>query len=124
MEAVLETYRQLSTFEQLELYYMARDAVGIDVTIFVTMVFAYITVAYLVGKKLNRFQVTSVSVLYSLFAIFNLDAIYTETGVVVLVSHLLYGVPVDGIARPGFIALLALVWLFSLFFMYQARRIR
>jgi len=122
MEAVLETYRQLSTFEQLELYYMARDAVGIDVTVFVTLVFAYITVAYLLGKKLNRFQVISVSVLYSLFVLFNLDAIYTETGVVVLVSHLLYDSPVNGTVRTGFLTLLTLVWLFSLFFMYQARR--
>ena len=121
MEAIIEIYSELSTFELLELRYLAREAVSIDITIFITLVFAYITVAYLVGKKLNRFETISVSTLYTLFAFFTISAAADETSVIAITQHLLFDEPLNGQVRVGFITMLFLIWLFSLFFMYHTK---
>ena len=39
---------KLSHFELFEVYYMVREGLASDVTIFMTILFAYVTVAYLV----------------------------------------------------------------------------
>ena len=122
MDQIIEVYSELSTFELLELYYLAREAVGVDVTVFVTLVFGFLTVTYLVGSKLNRFEAISISVLYSFFLIFNVYAISKETGTIVIVSHLLYDAPLSASIRAGFVSMLTIVWLFSLFYLYQIKK--
>ena len=122
MDAILEKYSQLSTFELIELRYMATETVGIDITVFITLVFAYITVAYLVGRKLNRFETVSVSILYTLFALFNFFSVVAETRTIIEAQHLLFGTPLNPPVRIGFLTMLVLIWLFSLFFMYRTKR--
>lgn len=92
-----------------------------DLALFATFVFAYITVAFFAAKRLSKFQVISVSTLYSIFILFliaqaflQFNAMYAALVALDGVGSMVFpiGVPVAQI----------LVWSFSLYFMFQSRR--
>ena len=119
---ILEVYRQLSTFELLELHYMAKNSVQSSSMGFITLVFAFLTAAFLAGRKLSQFQVISVSVLYSLFVFFTLFSMAEDIENFLHISYVLYDEQINSLAQNGYMPMLFLIWGFSLFFMHQTRR--
>ena len=75
---LLEYLTELTHYELLESYYLVRSALVSDVTIFMTLLFAYITVAYFVSAKLTKFQAITISSLYSLFALYMVSSVYNS----------------------------------------------
>lgn len=57
----------MEQYQILESLYVIRGVGAQDAMNFFTVVSGYLVVAYLVGSKLSKFQVWSISVLYSLF---------------------------------------------------------
>ncbi len=51
---ITEYLAGLSRYEVLESFYLARNALVGDMTVLMTILFAYVTVAYLVSAKLTR----------------------------------------------------------------------
>ena len=71
---IAEYLTELTHYELLESYYLARSGLISDVTVFMTVLFAYGTVAYFVSAKLTKFQAIAISSLYSFFALYMASA--------------------------------------------------
>ncbi len=99
----------------IEAVYAIRQAGAADATAFFTTLSAYLAVSYLVGDKLSRFQLWTISILYTVYLYFPIVA--TQTAVNDLARF--------GAAPPGseFLwAVLIVMWLVSIVFMVQKRR--
>ena len=70
----------LSTFELSELILHTLSVSIEQLTLILTFIFAYFTVAYLVGKKLSNSQLYSVTLVYSGFTIFGI-LIFSSLGI-------------------------------------------
>ena len=68
----------MSTAEYLELLSMASSNAGQHAMVSVSILFAYIIAAYLVGSKLSKFQATAISLLYSAYFVIPLFATLAE----------------------------------------------
>lgn len=117
-----EFIADLTHFEMIDSYYSIRSALISDVTIFMTLLFAYLTVAYLVSAKLSRFQAISISALYSLFTLYMISSAYTSS---VMLSKFGYAISGLDSSRDSFMILTILMvsWVFSIILFVQARRI-
>lgn len=119
----------MTEFELIEAYHGAEASWLSALGVFISIVFAYIAVAYFVGSKLTRFQVAVVSGLYSLFSLMMISAltnIYQR--VVELAIEIRELNPDRSVAlggAPGFlVGLLFAAFLTGLVFMFQVRRSR
>jgi hypothetical protein len=66
-ESQLQALESYSSYELAELI-LGTLSTGIEqLTLFLTVLFAYFAVAYLVGKKLTKFQLYSITFVYSAF---------------------------------------------------------
>ena len=119
---VSEYLDELTHFELLEAYYLVRDGLASDVTIFMTVLFAYITMAHFVSAKLTRFQAVTISSLYSLFALYMASSAYSSSRMMSTI-----GFAVSGVENYWDSAVLGLMlfiaWIFSVILFIQARRI-
>lgn len=118
---LLEYLSEFTHYELLEAYHLVMSAIVSSVTIFMTLLFAYITVAYFVSAKLTRFQAITISSLYSLFALYMASAAYNSSHRLSIIGFKIRGVesPWDPIVL-GTILLAA--WVFSIILFIQARR--
>lgn len=118
-----EYVTELSHYELLEIYYLATSALVSNVTIFMTILFAYGTVAYFASAKLTRFQAITISSLYSVFTLYIASAAYSSS-----VGLSSIGFAISGVdsSRDAFIliTMLLVAWIFSIIFFIQARRMR
>ena len=112
---------EMSNYELLDAYFMVRNALVSDVTIFMTVLFAFLTVAYLVSAKLNRFQAISISVLYSLFGLYMISSAFNSSR---MMSQISYSVTGLDTSRDSYVLglILLISWIFSLILFRQARR--
>ena len=112
---------EMSNYELLDAYFMVRNALVSDVTIFMTVLFAFLTVAYLVSAKLNRFQAIAISVLYSLFALYMISSAFNSSR---MMSQISYSVTGLDTSRDSYVLglILLISWIFSLILFRQARR--
>ncbi len=124
MDFDLQAYlKELSNYELLESYFLVRTALVSDVTIYMTILFAYITVAYFVSAKLTRFQAISISALYSIFALYMISSAHTASQMLSIIGYEVSGV--DSSWEPNAILLILLVsWIFSIILFAQARRMK
>lgn len=122
MEFDLAKYLEdLSNYELIESYFLVRNALISDVTIFMTILSAYITVAYFVGTKLSRFQAIGISTLYSIFALYMISSAYYASFMLSTIGFTISGV--DSTWESFVIAMILMVsWVFSIVFFLQARR--
>ena len=112
---------ELSPFELFESYYLVRNALVSDVTIFMTVLFAYITVAYFVSAKLTRFQAIGISTLYSIFALYIASSAYTSSLMLSTIGSTVLGK--DNTWESVVLGLILFVaWIFSIVLFIQARR--
>ena len=105
----------MNEYEVIEATYAIRQAGAADVTSFFTVLSAYLVVAYLVGDKLSKFQLWTISGLYTLYLYYPIAA--TQIDVVDLAQ--LDALPL-GAQYLTFV--LVLMWLVSVVFMIQKRR--
>ncbi len=117
----LEYLNELTHYELLDSYYLVRGALVSEVTIFITLLFGYVTVAYFVSAKLTRFQAFTISSLYSLFALYMVTSIYNSSVMVSAIGFAISGV--DSTRDSLIIVTMLLVaWVFSIILFIQARR--
>ena len=112
---------EMSNYELLDAYFLVRNALVSDVTIFMTILFAFLTVAYLVSAKLSRFQAITISVLYSLFALYMISSTFNSSRMLSQISHTVIG---QDNSKDAYVlgAILLISWIFSLILFRQARR--
>ena len=112
---------ELSHYELLESYFLVRNALVSDVTIYMTILFAYITVAYFVSAKLTKFQAIAISTLYSVFALYMISSAHTASQMLSVIGYAVS--EVDSSWEPTVIVIILLIsWLFSIILFIQARR--
>ena len=118
---IVEYLSELTHYELLESYYLARSALVSDVTVFMTMLFAYVTVAYFVSAKLTKFQAIAISSLYSFFALYMASSAYNSSRGVSIIAFAISGLDVS---RDAIILVTLLLgsWIFSIILFIQARR--
>ncbi|MEZ7910022.1 MAG: hypothetical protein ACKVKL_00690 [Pseudomonadales bacterium] len=114
---------ELTRYELLESYYLARGALVSDVTIFMTILFAYVTVAYFVSAKMTKFQAITISFLYSFFALYIASAAYNSSFILSKIGLVMSGV--DSSSDSLVLVVLFLVtWIFSIILFIQTHRTR
>ena len=57
----------MSPAEYFEILNQLRDGLNLEGSVFITLLFAYVVVTYLVGEKLSTFQVWALSTVYTVF---------------------------------------------------------
>ena len=98
-----------------------RSSLVSEATIFITLLFAYVTVAYFVSAKLTKFQAITISSLYSLFALFLVSSAYNSSQMASVIAFAMVGV--DSTSDSLIIVMILLVaWVFSIILFIQARR--
>ncbi len=122
MEFDLPEYlTKFTHYELFEAYYIVMEALGSDVTIIMTIIFAYITVAYFVSAKLTKFQAIAISSLYSLFALYMVSAAYNSSKMLSIIGFTISGL--DSSKDPTILLIILLIaWVFSIILFIQARR--
>ena len=112
---------ELSHYELIDAYYSVRSALVSDVTIFMTILFGYVTVAYFVSAKLSRFQAFTISTIYSLFALYMASSAYNSSRMQSVFGYEISGV--DSTWESVVIAIiLGVSWFFSIVLFVQARK--
>ncbi len=122
MDFDLQEYlKDLSNFELIESYFLVRDALLSDLTVYMTILFAYITVAYFVSAKLTRFQAIGISLLYSVFALYMISSAHTASQMLSTIGFEISGL--DSSWESNVILTILLIsWIFSIVLFVQARR--
>ena len=111
----------LSNYELLESYFLVRDALISDMTVYMTILFAYITVAYFVAAKLTKFQAISISTLYSVFALYMISSAFNSSLMLTTIGFVISDI--DSSWEPVAIAIILVIsWIFSIVLFVQARR--
>ncbi len=105
----------MNEYEIIEATYAIRQTGATDVSSFFTVLSAYLVVAYLVGDKLSKFQVWSISGLYTVYLYFPIAAAQIAVSDLALLDAL-----PPGAQYLRFV--LVLMWLVSIVFMIQKRR--
>lgn len=106
----------------------AREALGVHGMEYVTFLFGYLVVAYLIGANLTKFQVTVLNTFYTILAPFPCIASYTAAREYSWLAMQYYekfrpgeGAPLFAHAIPAAPYLLFATWLLSIVFMQQIR---
>ncbi len=112
---------EMSNYELFDAYFIVRNALVSDVTIYMTILFAFLTVAYFVSAKLNKFQAITISTLYSIFALYMISSAFNSSRMMSQISATVTG---QEHTRDAFVlaAILIVSWIFSLILFRQARR--
>lgn len=114
-------YREMSSYEITDLYYTIRDSAVFVVSTFMTVLFAYLAVAHFVARKLETFEVTAISLIYSIFSLFLFSGVVGSMISLSNIQEFLSGTKFL-IVDIGFPIFLFVCWLASLFYMYREHR--
>lgn len=116
-----EFLSNLSHYELIDTYYSVRSGLVSDVTIFMTVLFGYVTVAHFVGAKLSRFQAITLSVIYSLFALYMASSAHNSSQMQSIIGYEISGIDSSWESTAIGIMLYG-SWFFSIVLFIQARR--
>ena len=122
----------MTEFEYLELIIAARDSVGYHAMNYFTLLFGYLLAAYFVGHLLTRFQLISLTSLFTGISPFPCIASYQSAKEHATLTIEFYSRFRPGVAMPSFITdgllilpyFLTATWILSVIFMMQTRRVR
>ncbi|NKB33917.1 MAG: hypothetical protein GKR91_12535 [Pseudomonadales bacterium] len=116
-------YEGLSNFELISLIHSSQTLSIAFFSVFITILFAYLVVAYFAAKRLSKFQMITVSALYSFAIFFTVIGIYDSTRNIDLIEQVLTEASYEpSIVNSGFNILLIIAWVVSIVFFVQARR--
>ena len=110
----------ISYFELSELVLMTYSTMMEQLTVFISVMFAYFAVAYLVGKKLSSFQLFAITLVYSAFsliAIFGIWRLSTRLG-----ELLIFRDGESSVALMGSVITCTVAWALSIVFMFHSRK--
>jgi len=116
-------YEGLSRFELISLIHSSQTLSIAFFSVFTTMLFAYLAMAYFAAKKLSNFQAITISTIYSFAIFFTLIGVSDSTRNIDIIEHVLTEVTyAPSIVNSGFTLLLFIAWAVSVLFFVQARR--
>ncbi|MFK7865386.1 MAG: hypothetical protein AB8B95_14305 [Pseudohongiellaceae bacterium] len=110
----------LTQFELWELLFLARNALTTDLAFITSIVSAYLIVAYMVAEKLTKFQLITITSLYSAMFFFNCWGFFGTARLFFGVNNAIGNDVSIGLALP-ITAILFLAWAVSIGFMMQQR---
>lgn len=120
-EKLLNLYSTMTSFELSDLQLnMIANATNIF-AIYISLLFAYLALAYIEGKNLSRFQLITISSVYSVaqgilgYTVFDMLKNLNAINLVMLDESY-------SVATFSYIAVLIIAWIVSLIFMFQTRR--
>jgi hypothetical protein len=100
---------------------MARDASVVDSSVLFTLLSAYLIVAFLGAKRLSRFQVLSITAIYTAMFGYTFIGFHYTYSVALDVGAQLSSLPIP-LWNYGIYVLFCGAWLLSIIFIVQARR--
>lgn len=117
----MDLYSEMTNYELIDLFYTVGGNITDNITVLITTLFAYLALAYIAGKKLSKFQVASITTIYSAFIIFMIGGIYRDSSYSSNIALALFQIDTsrDGVMLA---VVLILAWLLSIVFMIQTRR--
>ena len=119
-EALLEFFGTLSNYELADLQNSIWQGLTANFSIYITVLFAYVLLAYFEGKRLSTFQVYAVSGIYTVFQAFMIGFIEDGLTKVLITESLITG-RTGVLIGPAFLIVLIVGVIVSLVFMQQAR---
>ena len=123
-ELMAQLYDGLSTFELISLIHSNLTLAIAFFSLFTTMLFAYLVMAYFAAKRLSRFQVTTISAIYSLAIFFTMIGIYDSTRNIDIIEQVIAGTSfTPSLVNIAFNVLLFVARAVSIMFFIQARRV-
>ncbi len=117
----VEYYKSLSKGDLNETYFLVREIIGIEMAIYMTLLFGFLTVAYVVAAKLNRFQAVSLVSLYSAYTFWLIFSVVDSTNMLADVTFAISGQDTYWTVIVNF-GLLLVCWIVSLILFFQVRR--
>ena len=117
----MDIYNNLSDFELLELTYLIRSDIYFNLSIFMTALFGYIAVAHIVAKSLSRFQLLSISSIYTLLITIELIAMNSAVRAMGRLLEAQGSNPFP-IYQYALIGLFIVAWVISIIYMIEARK--
>ncbi len=116
-------YEGLTTFELISLMHSNQSLTIAFFTVFMTMLFAYLVMAYIAAKKLSRFQAITISTIYSFAILFTMIGILDSTRNIDIIETVLTEADyAPSLVNSGFNLLLFFAWVVSIVFFVQARK--
>ena len=112
---------ELSNFEVVQIFYMAREAASGDMSFLVTILSAYLVAVFLAAKRLSRFQILTITAIYTATFFYTSLGYYFAYSAVLSAGEQLSGQPIPAWSN-GIIAVIFVAWLVSIVFMVHARR--
>ena len=116
-------YEGLSRFELILILHGSQTLAITYFSLFMTLLFAYLAMAYFAAKQLSRFQVITISAIYSFAIFFTMYGAYGNIHAIGVIRYVLEGMSTtpftNGIA---FTVFMFIAWVVSIIFLVQARR--
>ena len=119
-EYYAELLADMSSYEMMALQDSSTANLTQGYAIFLSVLFAYLAVAYIVGDQLSKFQVWVVTGIYSAFILLFVGGLYDNALHVARLNKIIYDVDYTA-GVSAIIALLFASWVMSLVFMVNAR---
>lgn len=79
-QTALDFYRGMSNYELQDAIHSSSSFLIELYTLCLTVIFAYLVVAFLVGKQLTKLQLFSISIIYSVFLLILIVIVYQTIG--------------------------------------------
>lgn len=122
MDEATTILSQLTTFEVIQLTYLQREAMFMNMTIFLTVLTGFLALAYLMSNKFDRTETALVSILYSAFSLFLIIDYSAYAFRVYLTQSYLEGSDLNPVAHSFISVMMFLSWAVSIWYMLRERR--
>ena len=113
--------QELSRFELAQLWYEGMNLANVQISILMTVLFAYFALVYLAAKKLGKFETFSITAIYSAFYLFVLAAYFSSAGILSSITLELFKRDVTWNLNV-YSTVLLVGWVSSLYYMYREKR--
>jgi hypothetical protein len=116
----------MTAYEYMDLAYSGFSGAETVVSLWIAILSGYLVVAYAIGSKLTRLQVTVLNIAYSVWSIYL--ALSGTLSLIRARSYLMFAAELDPqLSSPvayfvhGYVSISLLLWLTSLWFMWSVR---
>ena len=117
----IEFIGSYSKFELTEMYFWSQDLIALQMSLIMTVLFAYLALTYFAGRKLGKTEIVSVTVIYTVYYFYSLSAFTGNLRFGMMIADRLFNLDSmwNVYAMP---ALITLGWAISILYMYRTRR--
>jgi hypothetical protein len=121
--ATLEFYRSMSPYELLELINSSASTGADFIAIYISLLSAYLLVAYYFGGKLSSIELILFSSIYSAFCLALVSGTYQALNGMVIILKFVQTID-NSLTLQLMILVMALAWMLSIVFMVKRWRLR